>query len=132
MADQPSPPASAGPRAPAQGSIALEQQGPFDRRLADSIANPLPSPQSHVPVGRALYGIYCVPCHGSTGAGVDGPVARYFPRVGDLRASDVQRHGDGWLYAVITSGTDLMPASGHELDPQERWAIVAFVRTLAP
>jgi mono/diheme cytochrome c family protein len=62
---------------------------------------------------------------------VDGAVAKYFPRVGDLGSPDVQQHTDGWLYALITSGTPVMPAYGHELDSRERWQIVRFVRTLA-
>ena len=49
---------------------------------------------------------------------------------GDLTTSDVQRHADGWFYAVITNGTEHMPRSAHELDPSERWQIVRFVRTL--
>jgi mono/diheme cytochrome c family protein len=58
-------------------------------------------------------------------------VAKYFPRVGDLTSTDVQKHGDGWFYAIITVGTPTMPAYGHELDARERWQIVRFVRTLA-
>ena len=74
--------------------------------------------------------MYCNPCHGPTGSGFDSPVGKYFPRVADLSSMDVQRHGDGWVYATITNGTDLMPAYRHELDPRERWEVVAFIRTL--
>src|SRR5206468_3230399 len=104
---------------------------PFDRQLGESVVNPLRDSEVAPRAGVELYRSYCVPCHGANGSGVDGPIAGYFPRVGDLRSSDVQRHGDGWLYAMITNGTDLMPAYGHELEPRERWAVVAFVRTLA-
>jgi mono/diheme cytochrome c family protein len=131
MADQPSPSAAAGPRPAARGSMPLASEGPFDPDVGESVVSPLQRHPSNAAKGSELYWKYCVPCHGPTGSGSDGAIAKYFPRVGDLRSSDVQRHGDGWLYAVITSGTQLMPAYGHELDPRERWLIVEFLRTLA-
>lgn len=123
MADQPSRPAAAGPRSPAPGSIPTAAQAPFDRGAGESVSNPLPPAAPDGP-GKALYEKYCLPCHG-------GPVAQYFPRMPELSSPDVQRHGDGWLYATITNGTALMPAYGHELDPAERWQIVRFVRRMA-
>jgi hypothetical protein len=58
-------------------------------------------------------------------------VAREFaPPMGDLTSADVQRHGDGWFYAIVTSGTEHMPRASHELTPDERWHVVQFVRTL--
>jgi mono/diheme cytochrome c family protein len=122
MADQPSPPAAAGPRSPAAGSIPIEASGPVDRTTADAVTNPLPTDDA-VMKGEALYRIYCVPCH-------EGPVAPYFPKMPSLADPSLQSHGDGWWYATITNGTSLMPAYGHELDPDERWAIVRFARTL--
>jgi hypothetical protein len=120
MADQPSAPASAGPRSPAAGSIPMEARGPFDRVSGEFVSNPLP-PAPHDPTDRALFEKYCLPCHG-------GPVERFFVRVPPLQSADVQRHGDGWFYATITNGTPIMPAYRYELDPTERWRIVRFLR----
>ena len=75
--------------------------------------------------------MYCVPCHGQSGSATDAVIAKYFSRVGDLTSDEVQKHADGWFYAIVTSGTATMPAYGHELDSRERWQIVRFVRTLA-
>ncbi len=122
MANQPSRPAAAGPRSPAPGSIPTAAQGPFDRDAGETVSNPLPANASAA-AGKALYEKYCLPCH-------DGPVGRYFPRMPQLGSPDVQRHGDGWIYATITNGTALMPAYGHELDPADRWQIVRFVRQM--
>jgi S-disulfanyl-L-cysteine oxidoreductase SoxD len=122
MADQPSPPAAAGPRSPAPGAIPREARGPFDRVSGESVSSPLAA--GSTAKGEALYRIYCVPCH-------EGPVGQYFPKMPQLAGPDVQQHGDGWLYATITNGTDLMPAYGHELDPAERWQIVGYLRSLA-
>ena len=122
MADQPSPSAAAGPRSPAPQSIPGSARGPFDRVAGDTVSNPLAG-DARPATGKALYEKYCVPCH-------DGPVGRYFPRMPQLGSPEVQRHGDGWIYATITNGTALMPPYGHELDPTERWQIVRFVRQM--
>jgi mono/diheme cytochrome c family protein len=80
--------------------------------------------------GRSLYVIYCAPCHGMSGRG-GGPVAKYYVPVGDLASADVQQHADGWLYTMITNGTDKMPSYAHELTVSERWEIVYFTRSLS-
>ncbi|MCU0224233.1 MAG: cytochrome c [Acidobacteria bacterium] len=87
--------------------------------------------------GQERYNIYCSPCHGLTGAG-DGLVSR--------RADALQEgtwvppltfHGDqvrgrpvGHIFNTITHGIRNMPAYGSQIDPDERWAIVAYVRAL--
>ena len=131
MANQPSPAAEQGPRQPAVRVLPRSESGPVDPAAGEFVANPVGADASVVESGRALYGIYCLPCHGLNGSGTDGAVAKYFPRVGDLRSADVQQHGDGWFYAVITLGAAAMPAYGHELETRERWQIVRFIRTLA-
>lgn len=121
MYNQPSPPAAAGPRDPAPGSVPLEARAPYDRITGEFVSNPLPS--DAVRDGRALHDVYCAPCHG-------GAVGKFFPRMPLLTSADVQRHGDGYLYVTITNGVSLMPSYGHELDPAERWQIVRFVRSM--
>jgi mono/diheme cytochrome c family protein len=123
MAEQPSPAAAAGPRSPAVASIPREARGPFERSSGESVTSPLAA-DGPVAKGEALYRIYCVPCH-------DGPVKQYFPKMPQLASPEVQQHGDGWLYATITNGTELMPAYGHELAPSERWEIVRYLRRMA-
>jgi mono/diheme cytochrome c family protein len=131
MAQQPSPATVQGPRSHVDGAVPLAERGPTNPADGERVANPLASDGAAIANGGALYAEYCTPCHGTRGAGTDGAVAKYFPRVGDLRSPAVQQHGDGWFYAVITAGTATMPPFGHELDPYERWQIVRFVRTLA-
>jgi mono/diheme cytochrome c family protein len=108
----------------------MAETGPVDA-AAEAFTNPLPADRATIGHGRALYEMYCIPCHGTDGAGTGGAVAKFFPRVGDLGSIDVQQHGDGWLYAIITNGTPMMPAYGHELDARERWQVARFVRTFA-
>lgn len=95
-----------------------------------------------VEAGEKLYGWHCLPCHGPEGKG-DGPNAA---RLG-LRPRDLTRglfklktspagQGpfDDDLYRTITAGLPVrfMPSFREPLDPDDRWALVAFLRTLSP
>src|SRR5919201_3908727 len=84
MADQQSLQTATTPRVPASGSLTVHGDRPLDRAAAErELRNPLAANRS-TDVGRALYDIYCVPCHGITGIG-DGPVVHYgAPRPPDL------------------------------------------------
>jgi mono/diheme cytochrome c family protein len=127
MVNQPSKAVATEARAPAGEAMAVGSQIPMSREAAElQLRNPV-APDAPSTAGRALYGTYCAPCHGLTGAG-DGTVSKYFGSIPDLTGSAVQQHGDGWLYATITNGTDKMPRYAYELTPAERWQIVHFLR----
>jgi len=83
--------------------------------------------------GKERYGIYCTPCHGATGDG-QGAFTRYTTAVSpkDLQANAYRTMPVGKLYHVIANGTDnkMMPAYNLQLTPQDRWAVVAYVRAL--
>ncbi len=98
---------------------------------AARLANPVKPTEPEVLRGKALFGVYCVPCHGESGRG-DGPVGRIFvPKPADLRAgSPVMGLSDGQLFVIISSGLGAMPAFRADLSPEERWRIVSYLRTL--
>jgi hypothetical protein len=80
--------------------------------------------------GQERYGIYCAPCHGLSGAG-DGIVVKRGMQVPPSYHQDRIRHmPDGQLYATIENGIRNMPAYAAQTTPQDRWAIVAYVRAL--
>jgi mono/diheme cytochrome c family protein len=95
-----------------------------------------PLPRSPVPftppalaTGRERYDVFCALCHGVLGDG-ESQVAlnmalRRPPSLHLYR--DVP---DGYLYQVITHGFGFMPSYANELGPEERWAVVAYVRAL--
>ena len=45
-------------------------------------------------------------------------------------APDMQAQPDGQLFNTITNGVRTMPAYGHQVKVQDRWAIVAYLRVL--
>ena len=100
---------------------------------------PPPVTQDLVDLGERLYGWNCFPCHGGDGKG-DGPNAlRQGLKPRDLSRGlfmlKTSRPGeapfDDDLYRTIAVGIPLggMPAV-KELEPQDRWALVAYLRTL--
>lgn len=72
----------------------------------------------------------CAHCHGRRGGG-DGPGARSYSRVADLRGSELQRRlSDPQVSSIITGGVGQMPPV-RGLRAVEVDAVVAYVRTLA-
>jgi len=87
--------------------------------------------------GEQQFGVNCALCHGSSGRGGGGEIA--FGIVGayglsvppsNLTAPATQAQPDGELFHTITSGVRTMPAYGHQVKVQDRWAIVAYLRVL--
>lgn len=92
--------------------------------------------QSLLARGRQRYDIYCAVCHGIDGYG-DGPVTdRAVKRrlswvtPANLHGDAVRARQDGHLFNTITNGIRNMAGYGSQIAPQDRWAIVAYVRAL--
>ncbi len=86
--------------------------------------------------GKNRYGIYCTPCHDSTGNG-EGLVKRRAVAAGaaafvppTFHQDRIRHMPDGQLFATITNGKSNMPPYAAQLRPDERWAVVAYVRAL--
>jgi mono/diheme cytochrome c family protein len=80
--------------------------------------------------GKDRYEIFCLPCHGATGAG-NGLMTRY-GLVGVANITD-EFHAlmpVGEYFSVITNGKGRMPSHGAQVKVRDRWAIVAYVRAL--
>ena len=80
--------------------------------------------------GRERYQIFCAPCHGATGDG-NGITKRYgmgaTPSYHDDRLRNMP---DGEIYNTITNGKNTMLPYADKLTPEERWKVVAYVRSL--
>ncbi len=80
--------------------------------------------------GRDRYAIYCAPCHGALGDG-QGVTKRYgmvaTPTFHDDRLRTMA-HGE--IFNTITNGKNTMMPYGDKLTPDERWAVIAYVRAL--
>jgi len=80
--------------------------------------------------GQERYGIYCAPCHHRVGDGKGVLFTRGNIPTTSLHLDRVRAATDGHLFDVITNGLGLMPGYRYPISPEDRWAIVAYVRTL--
>ncbi len=82
--------------------------------------------------GGETYRVFCISCHGSSGAG-DGPVAqRGFPPPPSLLTGNSLKMKDGQLFHIVTYGQGSMPGFAPQLTPAERWDAVNYIRSLQP
>jgi mono/diheme cytochrome c family protein len=99
-----------------------------DRDEAAKLVNPIPATPDSVGKGKALFTIYCTPCHGVSGTG-DGLVGeKLVLRPFNLTSPSVQSIPDGLIFGYITFGGAVMPIYGNDLSPTERWHVVNYVR----
>lgn len=80
--------------------------------------------------GRERFETYCAPCHGRDGYGEGMVIQRGFPASTSYHEPRLRNAPDQHFYNVITNGRNKMPALGDMIAPQDRWAIVAYVRAL--
>jgi mono/diheme cytochrome c family protein len=81
--------------------------------------------------GEERYNINCAVCHGRTGAG-NGIVQQIgnWATVANLLDERIRTMPDGYLFSVITNGKNTMGAYGPQIAVEDRWAIIAHIRTL--
>ena len=84
--------------------------------------------------GAALFPQHCAACHGPQGKG-DGPAAGALPvPPADLTAGHLWMHEDGELFWWLTHGIEApdgrpaMPGFAEMLSPDQRWALIDYVR----
>jgi putative copper resistance protein D len=83
--------------------------------------------------GAELYRRHCASCHGVAGHG-DGPAARALAKdPADLTAKHAADHTAGDFFWWLSHGIPRSPMPGfaRELDEEQRWDVINFVRALA-
>jgi len=78
--------------------------------------------------GQERYDIYCLPCHGAQGQGDGIVVQRGYRQPPPLNDPRLVSAPPGYIYDVISNGFGLMPPYNIQIQPQDRWAITAFVK----
>lgn len=80
--------------------------------------------------GQERFNIFCTPCHGLVGSGDGIVVERGFRRPPSYHTDRLRGVPDGQVFDVITHGFGAMPSLRERISVRDRWAIVAYVRTL--
>ncbi len=93
-------------------------------------SSPVPLDDALVERGRDRYGIYCQPCHDERGEGKGVLFQRAKVPTANLLERRIRDLPDGALFDTITNGKGLMPAYRYPIRVHDRWAIVAYVRSL--
>ncbi len=115
----------------ARGHLRTDQHlyaGRVDGRFAETF--PFTVTVETVERGRERYDIFCAPCHGLTGEG-NGIVIEYgLRKPPSFHEADVRSEPTGYYFALITDGARVMPSYAARILPEDRWAIVAYIRAL--
>jgi len=93
------------------------------------LTNPLPRTADVLGRGQRVFMTYCVVCHGPKGDG-QGYIVPKFPMPPSLLSEKVSGWPDGRIYHVITRGQNLMPSYSSQILPEDRWAVIHYVRAL--
>ena len=94
-----------------------------------ALVNPLPRSMANLSRGQRVFNIYCITCHGERGYG-DGPVVNPFPIPKSLQSDAMLKWNDGHLFHVITKGQGVMPSYAQQIQAEDRWAVIHYVRAL--
>lgn len=91
---------------------------------------PMPVTKELLERGQKYYNIYCAVCHGEDGYGKGTAVQRGFPEPPNYHQDRLRRAPVGHFYDVITNGYGVMYGYWDRIEPEDRWAVVAYIRAL--
>ena len=97
---------------------------------ADKEKNPIASDAASIEAGKSIYKKSCNDCHGKKGKG-DGPKSAELEKnPQDFTKDAFQKQSDGSLFWKITEGKKPMPSFKHDLNKDQRWQVINYIRTL--
>lgn len=104
---------------------------------AEITSDPAVFNEEFIKRGEQRYNINCAICHGVSGNG-KGVTSKYgiltafnFQQPGNLDPANAAAYrADGAIFDVITNGKGLMGSYGGNITLRDRWAIVAYIRSL--
>ena len=80
--------------------------------------------------GQSRFEVHCTPCHGGVGDGKGVVTMRGFPNPPSYHIDRLREVEDGHLYDVMTNGFGRMFSARGRVAPEDRWAIIAYIRAL--
>jgi mono/diheme cytochrome c family protein len=103
-------------------------QGDVER--AREARTPPPVTEALLTRGQQRFGIFCAPCHGLAGDGDGIIVTHGFPAPPSYHTDRLVAAPARHFYDVMTGGYGVMFSYADRVDPNDRWAIAAYVRAL--
>jgi mono/diheme cytochrome c family protein len=124
-------------RQPVEGTVArgaLEEDTAFyegkDAAGRDIADFPIAVDKTVILRGQQRYDVYCAPCHGRIGNGLGMIVRRGFKQPPSYHIERLRDAPVGHFYDVISNGYGAMLNYASQVQPRDRWAIVAYIRAL--
>ena len=91
---------------------------------------PIPVTEELIDRGENRYNIYCIVCHGPVGNGDGMVVRRGFTQPPTYNDDRLRNAPVGHFFDVMTNGWGKMNSYAYVLSAADRWAVVAYIRTL--
>jgi len=91
---------------------------------------PMPVTREVLLRGQGRFNIYCTPCHDWAGTGHGMIVRRGFKQPPSYHIDRLREAPPGYFFDVITNGFSTMSGYAAQVTPEDRWAIVAYIRAL--
>jgi mono/diheme cytochrome c family protein len=104
----------------------------YTGQMGDVLATSFPVPVTLdlVKQGQEAFNINCAVCHGRDGYGEGIVVQRGFPRPPSFHSARLRDAPVGHFFQVITQGYGAMYPFGSRINPEDRWAIISYIRAL--
>jgi mono/diheme cytochrome c family protein len=91
---------------------------------------PIPVDLATIKRGQERFTINCAVCHGPSGMG-NGVTSKYgLVGIANLQGDLYRTMADGHIFNTITYGKGNMMGYGSNITPEDRWAIIAYLRVL--
>jgi mono/diheme cytochrome c family protein len=101
-------------------------------RAGNELKNPFIPTGDVLARGKLIFTTFCIGCHGAQGKG-DGQLfssGLYPLKPRDISGVPTSKLRDGEIYHTITLGFGSMGAHGAQINPDDRWKLVLYVREL--
>jgi mono/diheme cytochrome c family protein len=108
---------------------------PEGEKASDADVNPLEKTEINLNEGKRLFEIYCAPCHGKEG-NADGtvtiannhafPMGAPFSYYTDANLA----YTEGHMFYVTQYGRNMMGSYASQLNPNERWKVIMYVKQM--
>lgn len=124
---------------PVEGTVKRGSMLPYhlkaeDTAQANLTKNPLVLDEAGIKEGKRLFDIYCGVCHGQKLDG-NGPLYKggegpYPAAPPSFLAGKLMGYTEGRIFHVITYGYNVMGSYASQLDMEQRWKVVAYIKSM--
>ena len=129
-------PNGASARVPVEGTVARGLMNEDDALYSGKVGGaavtemPFAITAADLDRGQQRFNIYCTPCHDESGNGNGMVVQRGYRKPPSFHIDRLRQADPGYMFDVISNGFGRMYPYGDRVNPDDRWAITAYIRAL--